>query len=197
MSDGKELGQWQPLLQRDSVQLRPCFEVRHPPPPSRSPKAQLRVQGRAWTCVWYSAAPPMLPLGSCKGEAHTPLFCIKFQVTQRGTAILYFTNTDTLFGRPSNFVPARHSSLLHKKPVSTSCTHHCYRKLNMASLPKQLVHNQPLLCVVPHCGRWESRYNMLAHLQALHPQVRLFAPWNFAARVFRAAQHRHPLSAHS
>ena len=47
----------------------------------------------------------------------------------------------------------------------TSCAHHCFRKVNMASLRKQLVHNEPLLCVVPGCGRWESRYNMPAHLE--------------------------------
>ena len=47
----------------------------------------------------------------------------------------------------------------------TSCAHHCFRKVNMASLRKQLVHNEPLLCVVPGCGRWQSRYNMPAHLE--------------------------------
>ena len=31
----------------------------------------------------------------------------------------------------------------------TSCAHHCFRKVNMASLRKQLVHNEPLLYVVP------------------------------------------------
>ena len=39
------------------------------------------------------------------------------------------------------------------------------KEVNMASLRKQLVHNEPLLCVVPGCGRWGSRYNMPAHLE--------------------------------
>ena len=31
-------------------------------------------------------------------------------------------------------------------------------------MPKQIVHNEPIQCVVPGCGRWESRYNMPGHL---------------------------------
>ena len=53
----------------------------------------------------------------------------------------------------------------HWQIAPTSCAHHCYRKTNMASLQKQVVHNEPLLCPVPGCGRWESRYNMPARLQ--------------------------------
>ena len=50
----------------------------------------------------------------------------------------------------------------HWQIAPTSCAHHCYRKTNMASLQKQVVHNEPLL---PGYGRWESRYNMPTHLQ--------------------------------
>ena len=34
----------------------------------------------------------------------------------------------------------------------------------MAALAKQIVHNEPIQCLVPGCGRWESRYNMPGHL---------------------------------
>ena len=34
----------------------------------------------------------------------------------------------------------------------------------MAALAKQIVHNEHIQCVVPRCGRWESRYNMPGHL---------------------------------
>ena len=34
----------------------------------------------------------------------------------------------------------------------------------MAALAKQVVHNEPIQCVVPGCGPWESRYNMPGHL---------------------------------
>ena len=65
----------------------------------------------------------------------------------------------------------------HWQIAPTSCAHHCYRKTNMASLQKQFVHNEPLLCPVPRCGRWESRYDMPADLQVddTHKQF-LFTP---------------------
>ena len=35
----------------------------------------------------------------------------------------------------------------------------------MAALAKQVVHNEPIQCVVLGCGRWESRYNIPGHLE--------------------------------
>ena len=58
--------------------------------------------------------------------------------------------------------------LPNQPPTVEFIAHHCHRKTNMASLQKQVVHNEPLLCPVPGCGRWESKYNMPAHLQMDH-----------------------------
>ena len=49
----------------------------------------------------------------------------------------------------------------HRAPGS--CAHHCFRKVSMAALAKQIEHNVPLQCVAPGCTRWESRYNMPGH----------------------------------
>ena len=45
----------------------------------------------------------------------------------------------------------------------------------MASFQKQFLHNEPLLFLVLGCGRCESKYNMLAHLQVddTHKEFRL------------------------
>ena len=55
----------------------------------------------------------------------------------------------------------RHS---HEKVHWMSCAHHCFRKASVAPLAKQIVHIEPIQCVVPGCGRWESRYHMPSHL---------------------------------
>ena len=34
----------------------------------------------------------------------------------------------------------------------------------MAAVAKQAVHNKPIQCVVPGCGRWESQCNVPGHL---------------------------------
>ena len=50
------------------------------------------------------------------------------------------------------------------QPTPRLCAHHCFQKASMGAVAKQIVHNEPIQCVVLGCGRWESHYNMPGHL---------------------------------